>query len=166
MCDYSLRAIQNRLAEEGEELVSHRFERGTLGFVAVSDLIEWRYVTDGHIGGFWSTMKEWLLPRRAPRLPAVCIAPGTPLLLSEVPPRTQAALGLGSSEVVIVSELSNRSYSYREALLLPNGTRVLLQDLPEGLHAVVLSSSREPLVEPEHTELRVAAVAANAWSKN
>lgn len=156
MCDYSLRTIQNRVAKEGERLVSHRFENGTLGFASVSDVEEWRRVTDGEISGFWSTMKDWLLPRRARRLPAVCIPPGTQLLLSEVPPRTQTALGLGSSELVTISELSNQSYSYRDALLLPNGTRVLLQDLPEGLHAFVLPRSPEPFTEGIHPELQVA----------
>lgn len=45
------------------------------------------------------------------------------------------------------TELSSRSYSYRDALLLPNGTRVLLQDLSEGLHAIVLSTSPGPLAK-------------------
>jgi hypothetical protein len=155
MCDYLLRTIQNRLVKEGETLVSHRFESGTLGFASVSDIAEWRRATDGEISGFWSTMKDWLLPRRAPRLPALCVPPGTQLLLSEVPPRTQMALGLGSSELVTVTELSNQSYSYRDVLLLPNGTRVLLQDLPEGLHALVLSRSPKPFVERVHPKLQL-----------
>jgi hypothetical protein len=156
MCNHSLRTIQNRLVKEGEKLLSHRFESGTLGFASVSDVVEWRRATDGEISGFWSTMKDWLFPRPAPRLPALYIPPGTQLLLSEVPPRTQVALGLGSSELVTVTEVSNKSYSYRDALLLPNGTRVLLQDLPEGLHALVLSKSPEPFAKRVHPELQMA----------
>ncbi len=38
MCDYSLYTIQNRLAEQGEELVLHKFQTGTLGFASVSEL--------------------------------------------------------------------------------------------------------------------------------
>jgi len=34
-------------------------------------------------------------------------------------------------------------------LLLPNATRVLLQDLPEGLHAVVLSMSSDTSAKEE-----------------
>ncbi len=156
MCNYSLRTIQNRLVKEGERLVSHRFESGTLGFASVSDVSEWRRATDGEISGFWSTMKDWLLPRPVPHLPTLCVPPGTQLLLSEVPPRTQMALGLGSSELVTVTELSNQRYSYRDALLLPNGTRVLLQDLPEGLHGLVLSRSPEAFAERVHPELQMA----------
>ena len=38
MCDYSLMGIPNRLAEEGEVLVTHRFSTGSLGFASPSDL--------------------------------------------------------------------------------------------------------------------------------
>lgn len=47
MCDYSLYAIQNRLAEEGEELVLHRFETGTIGFTSAWDLLKARTVING-----------------------------------------------------------------------------------------------------------------------
>ena len=38
MCDYSLMAVPNRLAKEGEELVSHRFPTGSVGFASPGDL--------------------------------------------------------------------------------------------------------------------------------
>ena len=38
MCDYSLMAVPNRLAREGEELVAHRFPTGSLGLASPSDL--------------------------------------------------------------------------------------------------------------------------------
>src|SRR5437867_2983517 len=38
MCDYSLMVIPNRLAEEGEELVTHRFWTGSLGFASPLDM--------------------------------------------------------------------------------------------------------------------------------
>ena len=38
MCDYSLMAIPNRLAEEGEDLVAHRFPTGSVGLASPRDL--------------------------------------------------------------------------------------------------------------------------------
>ena len=38
MCDYSLMVIPNRLAQEGEELVTHRFWTGSLGFASPLDM--------------------------------------------------------------------------------------------------------------------------------
>jgi len=38
MCDYSLMAVPNRLAQEGEELVAHRFPTGSLGLASPADL--------------------------------------------------------------------------------------------------------------------------------
>jgi hypothetical protein len=38
MCDYSLMGIPNRLAEEGEDLVAHRFPTGSVGFASPRDL--------------------------------------------------------------------------------------------------------------------------------
>ncbi len=156
MCDYSRRDVPSRLAEQGEELVLHKFEMGTLGFAGVADLSEWQEASRVETGGFWSTMRDWLVPRSLPRLSGVCIPPGTQLLLNEVPLHTQISLGLAPSEIVTFTELSSRRYSYRDALLLPNRTRVLLQDLPEGLHALVLSTSPEPAVEPVERELQAA----------
>ena len=155
MCDYSLYSVQNRLAEDGEELVLHRFETSTLGFVSASDLVNWECARKSD-SGFWSTMREWLLPRQTRRLPAVCIPPGTLLQLSEVPVDTQAFLSIGSSEIVTFDEISSRSYSYRDALCLSDGTRVLLQDLPAGIHALVLPASPEPVYEPVPARVRAA----------
>ncbi len=140
MCDYSLYSIQNRLAEEGEELVLHRFETGTLGFASVSDLSA-RAITEDNPIGFWPRLRQWLFLEASARVPAVCIPPGSRLLLADVPRTVQASLQVKCSEVVSFTELTDRSYAYRDAIVLPNGTRVLLQDLPEGIHVLVLSTS-------------------------
>ena len=157
MCDYSLYTIANRLAEEGEEVVLHKFATGTLGFASAADVIGLERTLKPKTSGFWSALKECVSPRRLPRFPAICIPPGGRLLLTGVPRKVQTSLCIGSSEMAVFTELSERSYSYRDALLLPNGTRVLLQDLPEGLHAVVLSTSSEPAAETAGKELQHAA---------
>jgi hypothetical protein len=64
----------------------------------------------------------------------------------------QKFLRIGTPEVVTFTEVSERTYSYRDALLLQNGTRVLLQDLPEGFRAIVLSVS--PDAEEELMQVR------------
>ena len=156
MCDYSPYTTQTRLPEDGEELVLHTFETGTLGFAPASDLLNLQSGMRSQPDGFWASIKQFLWARRSTRLPAVCIPPGTRLLLGDLPRTVQASLCIAPSEVVVFTELSNRSYSYRDALLLPNGTRVLLQDLPEGLHAIVLSTSSQPSAKPEHAELYAA----------
>jgi hypothetical protein len=38
MCDYSLMAVPNRLAQENEELVAHRFPTGSMGLASPSNL--------------------------------------------------------------------------------------------------------------------------------
>jgi hypothetical protein len=146
MCDYSLYTIQNRLAEDGEELILHKFATGTLGFASASDVSRLNAPVR-ETDGFWATMKDWLLQRPAPECCAVCVPPGARLLLSDVSRNVQKSLRIAPSEVAVFIELSDRSYTYRDALVLPNGTRVLLQDLPAGLHAVVLSLSSEAAVK-------------------
>lgn len=147
MCDYSLYATPNRLAEEGEELVLYRFGTGTIGFASALDLKMQEIQSERQ--GFWSGVKALLSPRQCPGLPAICIPPGTRLRLTDVPSDMQSELRIGATETVASTEISSRSYSFRDALVLPNGTCVLLQDLPEGLHATVLSLSPETAAESE-----------------
>ena len=52
MCDYSLMAIPNRLAEEGESLVAHRFPTGSVGFASPEDLcktVQWQGARPLHV---------------------------------------------------------------------------------------------------------------------
>lgn len=156
MCDYSLYTMQNRLAEDGEELVLHKFETGSLGFASASDLGELEEEKRGKGDSFWSDLKEWIWPRRPARVCAICVPPGAHLLLVDVPRNVQAHLRIRPSELVVFTEVSGRSYSYRGALVLPNGTRVLLQDLPEGIHALVLSMSPDPAGERVGEEIHAA----------
>lgn len=156
MCDYSLYTVPNRLAEEGDQLVLHRFETGTLGFASVCD-IERDALRKQENRGWWAELKDWMLFRRPPKLPAVCIPPGARLLLTDVPRRVQESLCVGESEVAVFTEISNRIYSYRDALILPNKTQVLLQDLAEGIHATVLSLSSDGVKEPTYEEMHVGS---------
>lgn len=154
MCDYSLYSNETRLAEDGEELVLHKFTTGTLGFISASDLAQAEAQAKTEPEGFWPSLKALFLPpqEQKMRVPVICIPPGARLLLGDVPPKVQASLCIGSSEIAVFTEVSSRSYSYRDALLLPNGTRVLLQDLPPCLHAMVLSTAAEAAAAPVEAE--------------
>ena len=154
MCDYSLYSFENRLADEGEDLTLYKFDSGTLGFVSTSDLARTQIAKMQT--GWWNHVTHWLQGKRATRLPAVCVPPGARLLLTGVPLQVQKSLGVGPDEVVVFAEISSESYSYRDALLLPNGTRVLLQDLPPGIHALVLTTSSEPIADPNELGVRAA----------
>jgi hypothetical protein len=157
MCDYSLYSIQNRLAEQGEELVLHKFETGSVGFASAPDLLRFEAAKEKESSSFWSAMRDWLLlPPRTWRLPAICVPPGTRLLITDIPQVIQKSLCIQASEIVVFTELHSRTYSYRDALLLPNATRVLLQDLPEGIHALVLSALPDSSMQAVPVEVHAA----------
>lgn len=153
MCDYSLHTVPNRLADQGEELVLHRFATGTLGFASRADLEKDAKQTATEPQGFWASLKGLLSPRPCPEIPAVCVPPGARLFIADMPLELRNSLRAGPSEIAVFTETSNQPYSYRDALVFSNGKPVLLQDLPEGLHAFVLSTSssedmaREPVLE-------------------
>jgi hypothetical protein len=125
MCDYSLYTVNNRLALESDDLVLHRFDTGSLGFCT------------------WSSFVSWLVPRKKCGLTAVCVPPGARLLVSEVPENARPGFELLELESVVFTQLSERSFAYRDALRLPDGETVLLQKLPEGLRVTVLTLAAE-----------------------
>src|SRR6185437_136278 len=75
MCDYSLMMIPNRLAIEGEELVAHRFQSGSLGLVSCFDYDRWLNQRPKSI---WQRFKAWCSADNEPT-PVVCIPPGARL---------------------------------------------------------------------------------------
>ena len=91
---------------------------------------------------------RWVFPRKQCGLTAVCVPPGARLWVSEVPKKGQPGLELLELESVTFTQLSERSYAYRDALRLPGGESVLLQKLPEGLRVTVLAlASAEEVVK-------------------
>jgi len=136
MCDYSLHGIRNRLAEEGEPLVVHRFHTGSKGL----------------------TSPEYLKPIQQPknlmailrrifavesRECAVCIPDGAKLMLSGIPPGIQQAHDLCGTEAAIFRQLSADAATYRDAVEFENGAKVRLQDLEEGQSVEVLALSAD-----------------------
>jgi hypothetical protein len=117
MCDYSLVGVPNRLAVEGEQLVSCLFSTGSMG------------LTSGD-GSLW---RSWFR-----QTPAVCVPPGARLLLRDIPKDLRRQLDVQAIEEVTFVQLSAEAYQYRDAVRFKNGREVLLQRLKHGQRVEVL----------------------------
>ena len=151
MCDYSLMAIPNRLAVSGEELVSHRFEAGSVGLASASDLRR-RRERKVQCRGFWPKIKAFFSPPDAQSIPAVCIPPGARLLVRDIPAKLQHECGFqdGVKEAVF-TQVSAVVNTFRDAVRFQNGAEVLLQRFDEGQRVRVLdlSSAEEQETAPK-----------------
>jgi hypothetical protein len=141
MCDYSLMAVPNRLAREGEELVAHRFPTGSLGLASPADLRRAADPPTPSRKNFWRAALEFFNPPKTEPVPAVCIPPGARLELQDIPLRLQHDLGVGSAEPVTFTQISAAVNSYRDAVRFLNGREVRLQELREGQRVRVLDLS-------------------------
>jgi len=153
MCDYSLHAVPNRLAVEGEELVMHRFPTSSIGLASPADLekANHQFAPDSS-RTVWARVKSWLNPPplRGEKVPAVCIPPGARLRMPNIPQDLQKELGVSPAEEVVFVELSASAYRYRDGVRFNNGREILLQYLDEGLRVDVLSlGGTETLPSPE-----------------
>ena len=142
MCDYSLQGIRNRLAEQGEILVVHRFQTGSKGLTSPGIL---RPV---------EKPKKWLAAlKRLLAVPAeecaVCIPDGAQLRLSAIPAWLQRRHGVSADEPVTFRQLSADAATYRDAVEFRNGSKVRLQDLEPGQPVEVVALSSEDVNAPE-----------------
>ena len=141
MCDYSLMAVPNRLAREGEDLVAHRFPSGSLGLASPADL---KRAIDPPLPNrktVWRRVVEFFDPPRTEPVPAVCIPPGARLQLQDIPARMQQDLCVGPCEPVTFTQISAAVNTYRDAVRFLNGREVRLQELREGQRVRVLDLS-------------------------
>jgi len=146
MCDYSLMAVPNRLAREGEDLVSHRFPTGSLGLASPADLKRAANPAVPVRRTLWCAFKEFFNPPKSEAVPAVCIPPGARLELRDIPARLQHEIGVGPVESVTFTQITAAVNSYRDAVRFENGREVRLQELREGQRVRVLDLSvSEPL---------------------
>ncbi len=140
MCDYSLMAVPNRLAQEGEDLVAHRFPTGSLGLASPADITRAANPVPAQ-KTFWAKVKEFFQPPEESPVAAVCIPPGARLRLDDIPERLQNELGVGPAEEVTFTQISAAARSYRDAVRFLNGREVRLQELREGQRVRVLDLS-------------------------
>lgn len=145
MCDYSLMGVPNRLANEGDDLVVHRFSTGTIGLVpsripapAASTKLGYRAV--------WESIKDFFRDADTNQSVAVCIPPGARLLVRDMPDDLQRVCRSGPIELVTFTQLTAAANTHRDAVRFDNGTEVLLQRLHEGQRIRVL---RLTVSEPE-----------------
>ncbi len=141
MCDYSLMAVPNRLAREGEELVAHRFPTGSLGLASPSEITRAANPAPATHKTFWAQLKEFFQPPEQACVAAVCIPPGARLRLEDIPQRLQSEFGVGPMEEVTFTQITAAAHSYRDAVRFSNGREVRLQELREGQRVRVLDLS-------------------------
>src|SRR5579863_1272938 len=135
MCDYSLHLFPSRLGVDGEELVVHRFGGASLGLASPSDLPAPVGATTCGGRSRWARIKSWFqrpLWEAEKRVPAVCIPPGSRLILRDIPKTLQRELDVEETEHVTFAEISAEVNTYRDAIRFRNGRQLLLQRLREG----------------------------------
>jgi hypothetical protein len=96
MCDYSLASGPNRLAVEGEQLVTLRFFTGSMG-LTLGD----------------TPLRLWFA--QTPAI-CVCVPPGARLLLRDISASLQRQLDVQATEEVTFVQLSAEAYEYRDAV--------------------------------------------------
>lgn len=136
MCDYSLMGIPSRLAVEGEQLVVYRFGTGSNGLASPEDLKPPAPPREQR-RSFWDSLNSFFNPPESPPVCAVCVAPGTRLVLEDIPPSLQRKLRVGPLELVTFVE-SALAGSYRDAVRFKSNREVLLQSLCEGQHVWIM----------------------------
>jgi len=147
MCDYSLQGLPNRLAEEGEQLVTYRFRTGSIGMASIAQVAErQRPRPAGERRSWWVAFKAWMAGSNdQDDMCAVCIPPETRLLMSRTPERMRRGASLNALEVVTFVQLSAEAYQFRDAIRTSGGKELLLQSIPEGVMFQVLRAN--PVVE-------------------
>ena len=156
MCDYSLHGIKNRLANEGEQLLVHKFHTGSKGLASVTDLRNLEKTPPG--AGVWTRFKCWVENQlrminedMKKAFPAVCIPPGARLQVDGIPLPMQKRFGVGPREEVTFVQLTADPFRYRDAIRFANGQEILLQKLSDGLRMDVLSlalAEETPALKP------------------
>src|SRR5689334_4903246 len=119
MCDYSLQGMNNRLAKDGDELVVHRFDTGTLGMISV-DSIPRESKKPEHVT-WWQSVKAWFTEASQSEPCVVCVPPGARLVLHEIPTRLQQQYHVAATEEVMFTQTTPDAYRYRDAVRFSNG---------------------------------------------
>lgn len=136
MCDYSLTGIPNRLAVAGENLVTYRFPTGSLGMASAEDVaakVDRLEEQQLQRRGIWKTIQYWFSSEQDEPVCAVCLPPGTDLLMMRVPEQIRRQYALSAIEEVTFTQLSAEAYQYRDAIRFRNGRQLLLQSLRDGV---------------------------------
>lgn len=166
MCDYSLYAIRQRLACEGDELITYRFETGSIGFAAIAE-VQQQAARSHPQRGVLGRLIDWLRLGSRSCVMAVCMPPGARLELDATSLSAQDNIGLHPHSEATFDEIYAESFMYRDALRLADGRLLLMQSLPEGIRAKVVSLGSNAGVVDEavllHSDGEEERVAARHW---
>ena len=142
MCDYSLGGLPNRLATDGEELVVYRFPTGSVGLASVAD-VEAAAKSRTEVPAkkpFIQTIRSIFdFSSNANTCPAVCVPPGARLTMRTVSPSLAKLWNLQEEVEVTFMQTSADVNTYRDAIRLPDGRHLLLQQLIAGMRLRVIS---------------------------
>jgi hypothetical protein len=136
MCDYSLMGMPNRLANEGEDLIVYRFPTGTIGLTEFLSPLPQASATVQR--GVWARIREFICGSPVQSQVAVCIPPGTRLLLGDISEGLRRAYKIGSVEEVTFTQFSAAENTHRDAIRLRNGRHISLQQLRAGQRVRIL----------------------------
>jgi hypothetical protein len=149
MCDYSLMTFPNRLANESEILVTHKFSTGSIGFVSLDELCNARQVEQCAPAGLWGKLRVFFaVPAERPTIPAVCIPPGARLKARLIPERTRRTLHTQPGEELTFTQVRASWNQFRDALRTTSGQEILLQAVGVGLQIQVVSLALAEEVRP------------------
>jgi len=134
MCDYSLKNLLQKPAQEGDDLATYRFSTGAIGFT---------YSLDASLARRRNPLAEILICFGRPRkeVYVVCIPPGAILQLIGIPKKQQILWNVSATEEVILTQLPGGDETDRDAVKFRNGRIISLQDFPSGQQASVLDLS-------------------------
>ena len=149
MCDYSLMAVPNRLAHEGEELVTHRFPTGSLGMASPVEVRMAAAPRPEIRRTMWQKIRAFFDPPAAPAVCAVCLPPGARLLIRDIPQRLQQQWGVSDHEDAQFTQITAAVNTYRDAVRFACGREVRLQEFREGMRVRVLdlTGTEQPELE-------------------
>ncbi len=149
MCDFSLMNFPNRLANEGEILVTHKFSTGSIGFVSLDELSSARQIAQCALVRLWSKLRTFFAaPEVRPPIPAVCIPPGARLKVQSVPVPTRRTLHTEQGEELTFTQVTASWNQFRDALRTRSGQEILLQTVGVGLQIRIVSLALAEEVRP------------------
>ena len=160
MCDYSIMHVDNRLAQQGETLATHRFGTGVVGLASADDLRNhsaWSATQSS--SRIADAVMKMVSNNRPPVVCAICIPPGAVLKLAGIPQAIQRKFGLGANATVTFDQLDMDANNFRDGVRFESGRTALLQEFTEGISVEVVSleNTREREVIEETTYAHMGA---------
>lgn len=151
--NFSLQRVVERVAFEGEILVTYRFRTGSLGLASPVGMAGVR--VKGGRRSWWRALKRKIsLLVGSDETAAVRVSPGKRLRVNFVPDEIRQEFDVGATENVTFVKLNADACRDRDAIRFGNGRHVLLQRFGEGIWFEVLadgSTDLPPNEEPEES---------------